>query len=60
VVADARYYGDLSRSVFRFMPARLTPRDLERIHGTNERIAVRDYEGAIRLYRQLILNAAGS
>jgi hypothetical protein len=30
------------------------------VHGTNERIAVRDYELAIRLYRQLILNAAGS
>ncbi len=41
------------------MPARLEPRDLERMHGTNERIAVRDYERAIRLYRQLILNAAG-
>jgi carboxypeptidase PM20D1 len=48
------------RNVFQFMPVRLTPRDLERVHGTNERIAVRDYERAIRFYRQLILNTAGS
>jgi carboxypeptidase PM20D1 len=59
VVTDARYYRDLSGNVFRFMPARLGPRDLERMHGTNERITVSDYERAIRLYRQLILNAAG-
>ena len=60
VVTDARYYGGLSRNVFRFMPVRLTSRDLERMHGTNERIAIRDYERAIRFYRQLILNAARS
>jgi carboxypeptidase PM20D1 len=59
VVTDARFYRDLSNNVFRFMPARLTPTDLQRMHGTNERIAIRDYERAIRLYRQLIVNAAG-
>jgi hypothetical protein len=60
VVTDARHYRELSSNVFRFMPIQLTPRDLERMHGTNERIAVRGYERAIRLYRQLILNATGS
>ena len=59
VVTDARYYGGLSGNVFRFLPLRLTQTDLARMHGTNERIAVRDYEQAIRLYRQLVLNAAG-
>jgi carboxypeptidase PM20D1 len=59
VVTDARYYREVSRNIFRFMPVRLTSRDLDRMHGTNERIAVRDYERAVRLYRQLILNAAG-
>jgi hypothetical protein len=29
------------------------------MHGTNERIALRGYEGAARFYRQLILNTAG-
>jgi carboxypeptidase PM20D1 len=60
VLTDARYYGDLSRNVFRFLPVRMTPEDLQRMHGTNERLPVREYERAIRLYRQLILKAAAS
>ncbi|HEX8694405.1 MAG TPA: M20 family peptidase [Longimicrobium sp.] len=59
VVTDSRFFGDLSPNVFRFLPVRLAPADLQRMHGTNERIAVADYERAIRIYRQLILNAAG-
>jgi carboxypeptidase PM20D1 len=59
VVTDARYYDEMSTSVFRFLPLRLAPRDLERMHGTDERLAVRDYENAIRFYRQLVVNAAG-
>jgi carboxypeptidase PM20D1 len=59
VATDARYYGGLSQNVYRFLPLRLTPRDLERMHGIDERIGIREYEAAIRLYRQLILEAAG-
>jgi hypothetical protein len=40
VVTDARYYSRLSRNVFRFLPLQLTSRDLDRMHGTNERIGV--------------------
>jgi carboxypeptidase PM20D1 len=58
VVTDSRYFAPLSRNVFRFLPVRLASRDLERMHGVDERLAIRDYETAIRLYRQLILNAA--
>jgi carboxypeptidase PM20D1 len=60
VVTDSRHYRGLSRNVFRFLPLRLTSRDLERMHGTDERIGIREYEGAIRIYRQLVLQAAGS
>jgi carboxypeptidase PM20D1 len=59
VVTDSRYFADLCRDVFRFLPLRLGPGDLERIHGTNERIAIRDYEQAIRIYRRLLVDAAG-
>ena len=59
VVTDARHYADLSDAVFRFTPLRFAPPDLDRIHGTDERIAVQDYEEAIRVYRQLIVNGAG-
>ena len=55
---DARHFTPLSRSVFRFVPARITEADLARAHGTNERIAVDDYFEAIRFYRALIAKLA--
>jgi carboxypeptidase PM20D1 len=58
VVTDARHYSNLTDHVFRFLPLRLTPRDLERMHGADERVAIRDYYAAIRIYRQLLLDAA--
>jgi carboxypeptidase PM20D1 len=60
VVTDARYYSGLSRNVFRFLPLRLTQQDLERMHGIDERIGIREYEAATRTYRQLVIEAAGS
>jgi carboxypeptidase PM20D1 len=59
VVTDSRYFADLCPNVFRFLPLRLDTSDLERIHGTNERIAIADYERAIRIYRRLLLDVAG-
>jgi carboxypeptidase PM20D1 len=38
---------------------RLGPGDLNRLHGTNERIGVASYAEAIRFYAQLIRRAAG-
>jgi carboxypeptidase PM20D1 len=60
VATDARHYTGLSHSVFRFLPLRLTQRDLERMHGTDERIGIREYESAVRTYRQLVIEAAGT
>jgi carboxypeptidase PM20D1 len=59
VVTDARHYSGLSRNVFRFLPVRLSSRDLARMHGVDERIGIAEYETAIRIYRQLVLEAAG-
>jgi carboxypeptidase PM20D1 len=59
VATDARHYEALSNDVLRFLPVRLAPQDLERIHGANERLNIVDYERLIRLYRELILNVAG-
>jgi carboxypeptidase PM20D1 len=58
VVTDARHYAALTQNIFRFLPLRLTSEDLTRMHGTDERVSIRDYETAIRTYRQLVLNAA--
>jgi carboxypeptidase PM20D1 len=56
---DARHYGELSENVYRFLPVRVGPDDMPRVHGTDERISVEDYGRAVRLYRELIVNAAG-
>jgi carboxypeptidase PM20D1 len=58
VVTDARHYAHLSENIFRFLPLRLGSDDLKRMHGIDERVAIRDYETAIRTYRQLIVSAA--
>jgi carboxypeptidase PM20D1 len=55
VATDARHYAELSRHVFRFLPLQLTQQDLQRIHGIDERIDVREYERAVGTYRQLML-----
>jgi carboxypeptidase PM20D1 len=56
VATDARHYTDISDNVFRFLPLRLTSRDLERMHGIDERVGIREYETAIRTYRQLLID----
>jgi carboxypeptidase PM20D1 len=56
---DSRYYTGLTPNVYRFMPARITPEDLEGVHGTNERASVQSYLDGIRFYRQMILNSDG-
>jgi carboxypeptidase PM20D1 len=55
VVTDSRYFADLGRNVYRFLPLRMEPRDLQRIHGVDERVAIADYERAIRIWRELIV-----
>lgn len=60
VVTDSRYYANLSRAVFRFLPLRLAPEDLARMHGTDERLSITEYGNAIRFYRQLVINASAN
>ena len=55
---DARHYTGLSAHVFRFLPVRMNGDDLERMHGTDERIAVAEYENAVRFYRLLLTGVA--
>jgi carboxypeptidase PM20D1 len=54
---DTKHYGRLAGNSFRFTPMRLGPGDLPRIHGVDERIAVENYEQAIRFYERLLRNA---
>ncbi|HEX2189257.1 MAG TPA: peptidase dimerization domain-containing protein, partial [Longimicrobiaceae bacterium] len=55
---DARWFHGLSPDVYRFLPVRMNAEDLERMHGTDERVAVAGYGAAVRFYAQLLRNGA--
>jgi len=55
---DARQYAGLTPDVYRFSAARMGPADLERVHGTNERLAVASYAQVVKFYVLLLRNAA--
>jgi len=54
---DARHYARLSPNVYRFNGLRLGLDDLARVHGVDERIAIRNYLEMIRFYARLIARA---
>ncbi|MEO6195721.1 MAG: M20 family peptidase [Thermoanaerobaculia bacterium] len=53
---DTKHYRGLSQNVFRFIPIRVKPEDLKRIHGTNERVGIENYGEIVRFYAQLLRN----
>jgi carboxypeptidase PM20D1 len=54
---DSRYYAGMADAVFRLDPFHFGPGDLSRVHGTNERLAIRDLAPAVGFYMRLIQNA---
>ena len=55
---DSRHLSEISDHIFKFSPVIAKPEDLPRFHGTNERIAVRNYADAIRFYHRLMSQAS--
>ncbi|MES2583846.1 MAG: M20 family peptidase [Pseudomonadota bacterium] len=55
---DSIHYGDISDHIFKFSPIRANAEDLKRFHGTNERLATKNYADAIRFYHRLLGEAA--
>jgi carboxypeptidase PM20D1 len=51
---DSRHYSALSPNVYRFSPMVVTQEDLERIHGTDERLSVEAWPRMVRFYRELL------
>ncbi len=51
---DSRYFKNLSKNIFRFMPVKMTDEDLKRFHGTNERISVEDFKNVVRFYVDMV------
>ena len=56
--SDTKHYAPITRDVYRFLPILADTADLERIHGTNERIGVQNFARAVQYYAQLIRNAS--
>ena len=57
VATDSRHFVKLSKNVYRFIPMRIGPEDMKRIHGTNERISIEEYSDYIRFLIQIIRNS---
>jgi carboxypeptidase PM20D1 len=55
---DSIHYGDISDHIFKFSPVRANAEDLKRFHGTNERLATKNYADAIRFYHRLLGEAS--
>lgn len=51
---DSRHYRTLTDNIYRFLPIRVGPRDVARIHGVDERLSVEQYADAIAFYTRLI------
>jgi carboxypeptidase PM20D1 len=51
---DSRQYAGYARDVYRFLPMRIGPQDLDRVHGTNERVGVHDYARGVAFMTLLI------
>ena len=54
---DSRHYARLTPNVLRFVGSSIGEGDLRRVHGTDERVGVRAYADAVRVYLQLLKNA---
>ena len=53
---DGRHYGSICENVYRFIPIRLTPDNINALHGINECIPIEEFMDVIRFYVQLIKN----
>jgi carboxypeptidase PM20D1 len=54
--SDSHHFTGLTDNIYRFSPVRVTPADLPRLHGTDERIAVANLGELVRFYHQLLRN----
>lgn len=58
--SDCRHYARLARNQYRFVPVRLQPGDLARIHGVDERIAIDNYAETVRFFADFVRRADGA
>ncbi|MDP3222318.1 MAG: M20/M25/M40 family metallo-hydrolase, partial [Rubrivivax sp.] len=56
--SDARHFQAVADQSYRFMPIRFKSADLQRVHGTDERISVDQLADMVRFYHRLLSQAA--
>lgn len=54
--SDSQHFVPIADSIFRFSPVRAQPKDLPRLHGTDERISVKNLAELVRFYQLLLSN----
>ena len=57
---DSRHFQALSADIFKVSPVRARPEDLDRFHGTNERISLANLAEMVRFYHRVLQLTAGS
>ncbi|OHD65861.1 MAG: hypothetical protein A2176_03355 [Spirochaetes bacterium RBG_13_51_14] len=55
---DSRHFASISRQILRFSPSRLSQEDMNLIHGTGERISIKNLEEIMTFYAELIRRTA--
>jgi carboxypeptidase PM20D1 len=55
--SDSCHFTGLTRDIYKFSPMIITVKDVARLHGINERIAIDNYVQMIKFYRELIVNS---
>ncbi|MCF8370958.1 MAG: M20 family peptidase [Bacteroidales bacterium] len=53
---DSRHYTPLSANIYKFLPVQLFKKDIDGIHGINEKLSVEGYKDCIRFYYRLLKN----
>jgi carboxypeptidase PM20D1 len=51
---DSRHFAAIADDIYRFVPTRMTPTDLPRFHGTNERVEIAGLAREIEAYREIL------
>lgn len=55
--SDARNYDIVSDNTYRFLPVHIVSEDLNRMHGTNERISEENFINAVKFYAEMMKEA---
>jgi carboxypeptidase PM20D1 len=55
---DSRFMTPVAKDIYRFQPVEFALKDVEMIHGTNERMTLKNLEKMVQFYARLIVTAA--